>query len=139
MRPVINLKQLNCWVETPHFKMEEISTLQDLGDWILKVNLKDTYFSIPIHQDHQRYLKFMVDGTCYQFTCLPFSLSSMPCTYIKVMNLLRLWDIRIIIYIDDMLIMPNSKVEAVQHLEALVFLLVGFAINREKSLLTPVQ
>ena len=27
MRPVINLKGLNQWVETPHFKMEGISTL----------------------------------------------------------------------------------------------------------------
>ena len=30
MRSVINLKQLNQWVDTPHFKMEGISTLRDL-------------------------------------------------------------------------------------------------------------
>ena len=50
MRPVINLKQLNQWVETPHFKTEGISTLWDLlrvGDWMVKVDLKDAYFTIP--------------------------------------------------------------------------------------------
>ena len=30
MKPVIDLKQLNHWVETPHFKMEGIPNLRDL-------------------------------------------------------------------------------------------------------------
>jgi len=44
MRPVINLKWLNSWVHTQHFKMEGIHTLQDLlqqGAWMAKVDLKD--------------------------------------------------------------------------------------------------
>ena len=148
MRPVINLKRLNQWVETPHFKMEGIPTLRDLlrqGDWMVKVDLKDAYFTIPIYKDHQNYLRFMVDGICYQFTCLRFGLSCAPWTFTKVMKpmmtLLRSWGIRIIIYIDDMLILANSKKEASQHLEVLVFLLeaLGFIINQEKSLLSPVQ
>ena len=58
-----------------------------------------------------------------------------------IMTLLRSWDIRIIIYIDDMLILADSKEEASKHLEVLVFLLeaLGFIINQEKSLLSPVQ
>jgi len=148
MRPVINLKRLNQWVETPHFKMEGIPTLRDLlrqGDWMVKVDLKDAYFTIPIYKDHQNYLRFMVDGICYQFTCLRFGLSCAPWTFTKVMKpmmtLLRSWGIRIIIYIDDMFILANSKKEASQHLEVLVFLLeaLGFIINQEKSLLSPVQ
>jgi len=71
MRPVTNLKQLNQWVETPCFKMQGISTLRDLlraGDWMVKVDLKDAYFTIPVHPQHQQYLRFMVDSDCYQFT-----------------------------------------------------------------------
>ena len=89
MRPMINLKQLNKWVETPHFKMEGIQTLRDLlktGDWMVKVELKDAYFTTPIHKAHQQYLRLQVAEVCYQFTWLPFGLPCAPWTFTKVMK-----------------------------------------------------
>ena len=53
-RPVINLKKLNKHVNTEHFKMERIHLLKDLlreGDWMMKVDLKDAYFMVPIHTE----------------------------------------------------------------------------------------
>ena len=145
MRPVINLKCLNQWVEASHFKMEGIATLKDLlrpGDWMVKIDLKDAYFTIPIHF---QFLRFRVEGKCYQFIYLPFGLSCAPWTFTKVMKplmtLLRSWGIRIIVYIDDMLVMARTREEAKQHMEVLVFLLeaLGFIINQEKSILIPAQ
>ena len=49
-RPIINLKKLNSFVQTEHFKMKGIHMFKDLlkpGDWMTKVNLKDAYFMIP--------------------------------------------------------------------------------------------
>ena len=143
-RPVINLKALNRLVNTEHFKMEGIHMVKDLlkpGDWLAKVDLKDAYFAIPIHQTHWRYLRFQALGKTYHFTCLPFGLSSAPWVFTKtlkpVLALLREMGMRLVAYIDDILILAESKGMALDHVEALVYLLecLGFVINREKSVL----
>lgn len=50
MRPVINLNCLNLWVRTKHFTMEGMATHHLLRpeDWMVKVNLKDVYFTVPV-------------------------------------------------------------------------------------------
>lgn len=41
-------------------------------------DLRDAYFSVPIHREHQKYLKFCWEDKLYQFTCLAQGLSSAP-------------------------------------------------------------
>ena len=78
MRPVINLKPLNRFLVYRHFKMEGIQVVRDilyLNDWMTRIDFKDASFSIPIHQCHQKYLRFRWVKRMYQFTCLPFGLA----------------------------------------------------------------
>lgn len=147
-RPVINLKALNEFVITEHFKMEGLHTLKDLvkpGDWMAKIDLKDAYFTIPIQVAHRKLLRFHFDGKAFQFNCLPFGLTSAPWVFTKtlkpVMALLRELGVRLIIYIDDILILGESTQQVEDHAAALVFLLehLGFIINSKKSLLSPTQ
>ena len=112
-RPVISL---NSFVETQHFKIEGIHTLRDLiqpGDWLAKVDLKDAYFAVPIHHSHHQYLRFNFQGKCYQFICLPFGLSSAPWVFTKTLKpalvLLQEMGVRLIAYIDDILVLAESQ------------------------------
>ena len=74
---------------TPALQMEGMGILRELlrvNDWMVKVDLTDAYFTIPIHTDHQPYLRFIVGQKHYQFTCLPFSLSCAPRVFTKEMK-----------------------------------------------------
>ena len=147
-RPIINLKRLNSFVQTVHFKMEGIHLLKDTlktGDWMTKVDLKDAYFMIPIASHHRRLLRFQWQGETYQFNCLPFGLSSAPWVFTKttkpIVTILRSMGLRMIIYIDDILIMADTPTMAREHTAGLIFLLenLSFVVNCPKSLLTPTQ
>ena len=55
-RPVLNLLQLNQFIQYEHFKMEGIHMLKDLlkpNDFMAKIDLKDAYFTVPIWKGHQ--------------------------------------------------------------------------------------
>ena len=39
------------------------------------IDLKDTYYCVPIAPSHQKYLKFEWDGRLYQFPCFPSGLA----------------------------------------------------------------
>ena len=81
MRPVINLKPLNQFVEKIHFKMENIQMALNFisqGDYMISIDLKDAYFSVPIFRKDRKYLRFLWKGQRYEFTCLPFGYSLAP-------------------------------------------------------------
>ena len=112
------------------------------GDWLVKLDLKDTYLTVPIHSSHQR---FQWQSQTWELKVLPFGLSCAPYTFSKLMkpvvSTLRKLGIRSILYLDDMLIMARSKEEARKYLATAIELLValGFIVNLKKSTLTPTQ
>ena len=88
-RMILNLKNLNQWVTCHHFKMDTIHTCIRLikpGCYMASIDLRDAYFSIPVHVNHQKYLKFLRKGGLCQFTCLPQGLGCSPRVYTKVMK-----------------------------------------------------
>ena len=77
-RFILNFKNLNNYVTRHHFKMESINRARELNCFMASIDLEKAYYSIPIHNDSRKYLRFSFDGNIYQFKCLPFGLSSAP-------------------------------------------------------------
>ncbi len=147
-RPVVNLKPLNCFIKPQHFKMEGTRMVKDLltqGDWMVSVDLKDAYLSVPVAEEHRKFLRFEWNQRIYEFQCLPFGLSSAPRVFTKtlkpVMAVLRQRGIRSVIFIDDTLLMSQSNQELAHQAHEMVRMLhlLGFLVNREKSILTPTR
>ena len=104
----------------PTFKMEGAGMLRDLlqrNDWLVSMDLKDAYLSIQIAEKDRKFLRFLWKEQTYEFQCLPFGLSSAPRVSTKllkpVMALLRRQGIHTIIFLDNLLIMGQSKEELV--------------------------
>ena len=72
-RRIPNLKKFNKFVNYKHFKMESINNVIKLiksNVYMASIDLKDAFFSVLIHNDHQKYLKFMF-GNLFQLTSVP--------------------------------------------------------------------
>ena len=110
-RSIINLKRLNSFLEIPHFKMESIKSLKDVvlpGDYMVKLDLQDAYLTAPMHRSVCKYFRFCWRGEIYEFQSLPFGLAPAPLLFTKLLKPL-LGGIRIIIYLDDMLILARES------------------------------
>ena len=147
-RPVINLKDLNNFLRYEHFKMEGVHLLKDLllqNDWMVKIDLKDAYLTCPVHKEHQKYLRFLWKGKLIQFKVMAFGLAVAPRIFTKLLktpiSVLRRMGIRLIIYLDDILLMNQSFQGVLSDLNVAMTLLkgLGFLINKEKSEFQPQQ
>ena len=147
-RPVINIKPLNQYIWKRKFKMEGAKVIRDIlqgGDWMVSIDLNDAYLSVTVAQEDRRFLRFRWKRTLYEFQCLPFGLSSAPRVFTKllkpVMALLRKRGIRCIIFLDDLLVMQQTQKALEETSQDILTLpqVLGFQINREKSVLIPTQ
>ena len=146
-RPVINLKRLNHLVKYEHFQMEGLGTLINLvqeGEFLSKLDLKDAYFTVPMHLRDRKYLRFQWRGKLYEFQVLPFSLSSAPRVFTRVMKapiaFLRRLAFRNVVYLDDFCL-TNSEGNARSKTLATAWFLskLGYVINWKKSSVHPTQ
>lgn len=147
-RPVINLRFLNEFVRYEHFKQETFKVVLDLvqeQDFFTSIDLQDAYFSVPIDEDDQKYLKFSFEDELYKFVCLPFGLSSAPKLFTKILKPVYAWfrfhGIRCSYYIDDSLNLNQSKDLCQTNSNTIMEVLksLGFPINQKKSILEPTQ
>ena len=110
-----------------------------------KLDLKYIYFYIPLKKESRKYVQFQWEATLYEFFCLCFGLGSAPLIFTKILKvpvfLLSRFQIRVIIYLDNMLLMSQTLEELLMSRDTIIFLLtqLEFVINLKKSILVLVQ
>ena len=112
---------------------------------MISLDLTDAYLTVPMHPDSQKFLRFLLGDKTFQFTAMLFALNLAPRLFTKIMKpvvaSLRSQGVRLIIYLDDILIIASS-IETLNHHKTLAIDLLeslGFLINYKKSNLTPSQ
>ena len=145
---ILNLKEFNKTVEHHHFKMDTLDTVTKMikpGCYMASVDLKDAYYTVPIHKDHQKVLKFEFKGCLYKYTCLPNCLSSAPRIFTKLLkpvySTLHNQGHISMGYIDDSYLQGDIKDECRCNIvsTATLFTELGFYIHPNKSVFMPTQ
>lgn len=147
-RFILNLKQLNKYLSNYHFKMEDFRTASKIlpkNGYMAHIDLKESYLLVPVATDHRKFLRFQFDDQTYEFTAMPYGLSSAPRTFTKLMkeviSYLRFRGFRSVIYLDDILCLGNTYNDCVTNVKETLSLLkcLGFIVNLNKSCLEPQQ
>ncbi len=148
LRPILDLRVLNRALHKLPFKM--LTQKRIFGcvrplDWFAAIDLKDAYFHVSILPWHRPFLRFAFEGQAYQYKVLPFGLSLSPRVFTKVVEAalvpLREQGVRILNYLDDWLILAQSRKQLSAHRDLVLkhLSLLGLRVNWEKSKLVPTQ
>ncbi len=148
LRPILDLRVLNRALHKLPFKM--LTQKRIFGcvrplDWFAAIDLKDAYFHVSILPRHRPFLRFAFEGQAYQYKVLPFGLSLSPRVFTKVVEAalvpLREQGVRILNYLDDWLILAQSRKQLSAHRDLVLkhLSLLGLRVNWEKSKLVPTQ
>lgn len=112
---------------------------------MVMLDLNQAFYHIPLAESQHPYFAFNFQKRQYCFTCLPFGLMTSPRIFTKILKLIikmaRARGIRVVTYLDDLLIMAEFKEEALEKAKWLINQLQihGFTINEKKSCFIPCQ
>ncbi|CAD6211649.1 GSCOCG00011000001-RA-CDS [Cotesia congregata] len=83
-RFILNLKCLNQFIKTTHFKIEDMRVALKLiyqNYFLCNLDSKDAYFLVKIGPRSRKFLRFKFKDQIFEFQCLPFGLCTSPYVY----------------------------------------------------------
>ena len=132
----MDLSTLNTYIASQRFHMETPqSVLRSIrqGDWMISLDLQDAYLQVPIHPEsslhHGRSL-LSVQGAVLQVDAKVFTRLMAP-----ISTILHRYGIRMLRYLDDWLILAESRTTCLQARDRLLQVCedLGLQVNFRKS------
>ena len=109
--------------------------------YMASIDLKDAFYSIPIHPEHQKYYKFVVLLKIYQYTCIHNGYGAAMRIFTKVSKVassrLQSKGFISVVFVDHSYLQGNIYVECLRNIESTIILLpnLGFTIHPTQSVL----
>ena len=147
-RLILDLKYLNDFVEKHHFKMETLKaalTLVKPYAFFGSLDLRQAYYSLPIHRCSRKFLRFIWNGIIYEYSALANGLSSGPRIFSKLLKpmytALRKLGHANVAYIDDSFLQSDTYEDCVRNISDPLQLAddLGFTVHKSKSVVVPTQ
>ena len=119
--------------------LKDLKNILNKGDLLCKIDLRDAYYSVPLSTKSRKLVRFKWKGNLYEFLCLAFGLGPAPRVFTKLLkvpiSILRRLNIRLIVSLDDLLIMASSLQEMKMARDSIIFLFhhLGLIINQENQ------
>ena len=144
-RLIVDLRQLNGYCKPPRFAYEDIEeVLKQVKpkDHLVTIDIKKCFYHVPIANHYQQFINIQWRNRYYQWCVLPFGLNCSPYFVNKVLRpivaYLRTQGIRVVCYVDDIILMSSKDTVVEQRDRTLVLLAsLGLFVNWEKSSLEP--
>ncbi|WP_256468963.1 reverse transcriptase domain-containing protein [Wolbachia endosymbiont of Psylliodes chrysocephala] len=100
-----------------------------------KLDLRHSFWLIPLDKDSRDYTGFMIDGVVYRFRVVPFGTQSATSALLKALHkVLNKFEQYTLHYIDDILIFSENEEEHWKHIEIILHALdeAGLKLNINK-------
>ena len=110
---------------------------------MISLDLQGAYLQVPVHPESHRYLRFTIGGVSYQFRVRCFGLTTAPRVFTwliaPISAVLHRYGIRMLRYLDDWLILAESRTTCLQARDRLLHVCeeLGLQVNFRKSSLFP--
>lgn len=146
LRVILNLNKLNEFVVYRHFKMDTLETALKMitkGCYMASVDLKDAYFSIPIHKKDRKYFRFIWKSKLFEFNAYPQGWGAAPRKFSKVLkpvySTLRKMGHNSMGYIDDSFLEGKNYTLCKRNIKDTIELMIalGFVVHPVKSVIEP--
>jgi len=148
VRLITDCREINRFLHPQPFRLDHwqhIFPVLRKDMWGVKVDLQHAYFHLELNAKLKPYVRIQVGQEVFQFEAACFGLSTLPQQWMTLMKVLQKYlrakGLLLFIYLDDILLVSQSKALLVKQTKLLLTTLEksGLTVNTEKSQMEPAQ